>query len=165
MVLEFFWSFSIRSYPPVRKCANHCGMNMSTNIAFKTRTRCYSFDRNVRKCNDSLVVNILATNSEYFRTGLYLLCYCCCVRYPAHRNSKSSVYPLWCQDSGPPTRSYTATAAGVAVRCCCCCGLDTRTHTRTVPLTSGWRVYIPRRGTHAQQAGLDIYRLTIERRR
>ena len=131
MVLEFFWSFSIRSYPPVRKCANHCGMNMSTNIAFKTRTRCYSFDRNVRKCNDSLVVNILATNSEYFRTGLYLLCYCCCVRYPAYRNSKSSVYPLWCQDSGPPTRSYTAAAAGVADQCCCynsCCGLGPRTH-------------------------------------
>ena len=33
----------------------------------------------------------------------------------------------------------------------CCCGLGTRAHTRTVPLTSGWRVYISRRGTH--QAG------------
>ena len=152
LVLEFFCSFSSRSSPPFRKFADHCGMNMSTNIAFKTRTRCYSFDRNVRKCNDSLVVNILATNSEYFRTGLYLLCYCCCVRYPAYRNSTSRVYPLWCQDSGTPTRTYTATAAGVAVRCCCCCSLGTRTHTRTVPLTSGWRVYIPRRGTPASCA-------------
>ena len=78
-----------------------------------------------------------------------------CVKHRAHRDSKSRVY------SGPPTRSYTAAAAGVAVRCCCCCGLGTRTHTRTVPLTSGWRVYIPRRGTHqqaSQQAGPDIYR-------
>jgi len=101
----------------------------------------------------------------YFRTEWYLLCYCCCVKHPAHRNSKSRVYPLRCQDSRPPTRSYTAAAAGVAVRCCCCCGLGTRTHTRTVPLTSGWRVYIPRRGTHAQQAGPDIYRLTVTERR
>ena len=87
------------------------------------------------------------------------------MKHPAHRNSKSRVYPLRCQDSGPPTRSYTAAAAaGVAVRCCCCCGLGTRTHTRTVPLTSGWRVYIPRRGIHqqaAQQAGPDIYRLAV----
>ena len=29
-------------------------------------------------------------------------CYCCCVKYPAHRNSKNRVYPLRCQDSGPP---------------------------------------------------------------
>ena len=152
MVLEFFWSFSSRSYPPVRICADLCGMSKSTNIAFKTRSRCYSFDQNVRKSNASLVVNIIAKNAEYFRTEWYQLCDCCCVKHPTHRNSKSRVYPLWCQDSGPPTRSYTATAAGVAVRCCCCCSLGTRTHTRTVPLTSGWRVYIPRRGTPASCA-------------
>ena len=137
---------------------------MSTNIALKTRTRCYSFDQYIRKCNDSLVVNMILLRSSkkimFFRTEWYLLlqlCYCYCVKHPAHRNSKSRVYPLRCQDSRPPTRSYTAAAGGVAVRCCCCCGLGTRTHTRTVPLTSGWRLYIPRRGTHqqaAQQAGL-----------
>ena len=168
MVLEVFSSFSSRSYPPVRKRTDHCGMNMSTNIALKTRTRCYSFDQYVRKCNDSLVVNTMAKKSFFFRTEWYLLCYCCCVKHPAHRNSKSRVYPLRCQDSRPPTRSYTAAAAGVAVRCCCCCGLGTRTHTRTVPLTSGWRVYKPRRGTHqqaAQQAGPDIYRLAVTERR
>ena len=37
---------------------------------------------------------------------------CFCVKHPAHRHSKSRVYPLRCQDSGPPTRSYTAAAAG-----------------------------------------------------
>ena len=102
LVLEFFCSFSSRSSPPFRKFADHCGMNKSINIAFKTRTRCYSFDQKVRKCNDSSVVNIIANNSVYFRTELYLLCYCCCVRHPTHRNSKSRVYPLRCQDSGPP---------------------------------------------------------------
>ena len=145
-------------------------MNMSTNIALKTRTRCYSFDQCLRKCNGSLVVNMINKNCIIFpdrviSTVLLLLC----VKHHAHRNSKSGVYPLRCQDSGPPTRSHTAAAAaGVAVPCCCCCGLGTRTHTRTVPLTSGRRVYIPRRGTHqqaAQQAGPDIYRLAVTERR
>ena len=101
----------------------------------------------------------MAKKSLYFRTGWYLLCYCCSEKHPSHRNSKSRVYPLRCQDSRTPTRRYTAAAAAaVAVRCCCCCGLGTHTH--TVPLTSGWRVYIPRPGTHAQQTGPDIYRFT-----
>ena len=146
-------------------------MNMSTNIALKTCTRCYSFDQYVRKYNDRLDVNMVNKIALYLRTEWYLLCYCCCVKRPAHRNSKSRGHPLRRQDSGTPTRSYTAAAAaaGVAVRCCCCCGLGTRTHTRTAPLTSGWRVYIPRRGTHhqqaAQRAGPDIYRLAVTERR
>ena len=151
MVLEVFSSLSSRSYPPVRKRTDHCGMNMSTNIALKTRTRCYSFDQYVRKCNDSLVVNTMAKKIVFFSyrvvsTVLLLLC----VKHHAHRNSKSRVYPLRCRDSEPPTRSCNAAAAGVAVRCCCCCGVGTRTHTRTMPLTSGWRVYIPRRGTRQE---------------
>ena len=44
-VLEFVSSFSSRSYPTVRKCTDNCGMNMTTNMALKTRTRCYSFDQ------------------------------------------------------------------------------------------------------------------------
>ena len=137
LVLEFVSSFSRRSYPPVRKCTDYCGMNMTTNMALKTRTRCYWFDQSVRKCDGSLVVNMMNKNCIIFpdrviSTVLLLLC----VKHHAHRNSKSRVY------SGPPTRSYTAAAGGVAVRCCCCCGLGTRTHTGTVPLTSGWRVYI-----------------------
>ena len=168
MVFEFVSSFSSsRSYPPVRKSTEYCGMNMTTNIALKSRTRCYSFDQSVRKCNDSFVVSMM-TKIACFRTEWYLLCYRCCVKHPAHRNMKNRVYPLRCQDSGPPTRSYTA-AAGVAVRCCCCYGLGTPTHARTVPLTSWWTVYIPRRGTHhqqaAQQAGLGIYRLAVTERR
>ena len=155
MFIEVLSSFSSLSYPPVRECTNCCGMNISTTIALQTRTRCHSFDQYVRKCNDSLVLNTMTKKSFFFRTEWYLLCYCCCVKHPAHRNSKSRVYPLRCQDSRPPTRSYTAAAAGVAVRCCCCCGLGTRTHTRTVPLTSGWRVYKqPRRGTHCSKQTL-----------
>ena len=153
MVLEFVSSFSSRSYPPLRKCTDYCGMNMSTNMALKTRTRRYSFDQPVRKCNDRLVVTIMIKNyAQYYISG-QSGCYNCCVKHPAHRNSKSRVYPLRCQDSGPPTRSYTDAAAGVEfeVRCCCCYVLGTRTHTRTMPLNSGWRGYIPRRGTH--QAG------------
>ena len=104
LVLEVCSSFSSRSYPPVRKRSDHCGVNMITNIALKTRTWCYSFGQYVRKCNDSLVVNMMAKKSFFFRTEWYLLCYCCCVKHPAHRNSKSRVYPMRCQDS----------------RCCCC---------------------------------------------
>ena len=140
-------------------------MNMSTNMALKTRTRCYSFDQSLRECNRSLSINMMNKNCVIFpdrvvSTVLLLLC----VKHHAHRNSKSRVYPLRCQDSGPPTRSYTAAAAGVAVRFCCCCGLGTRTHTITVLMTSGWRVYIPRRGTHAQPAGPHIYRPTVTER-
>ena len=51
LVLEFLSSFSSRSYPPVRKCTNYCGMNMTINMALKTRTRCYWFDKSVRKCD------------------------------------------------------------------------------------------------------------------
>ena len=92
LVIEIFSSFSSMSYPLVRKRNDHCGMNMSTNIALKTRTRCYSFDQYVRKCNDSLFVNtMMAKKSFYFRTEWYLLCYCCCAKHPAHRNNKSRV--------------------------------------------------------------------------
>ena len=163
MVLEFVSGFSSRSYPPVRRRTDYCGMNMITNMALKTRTRCSSFDQSVRKCNDRLVVNMRDKIAFYFRTVESTVLLLLCVKHHAHRNSKSRVY------SGPPTRSYTAAAAGVAVRCCGCYGLGTRTHTRTVPLTSGWRVYIPRRGTHqqaSQQAGPVIYRrLAVTERR
>ena len=108
-------------------------------------------NKNGSTCPDRVLSTVL----------LLLLCQTSC----PHRNSKSRVAPLRCQDSGPPTRSYTAAAGDVAVRCCCCCGLGTRTHTRTavVPLTYGWRVYTYHVEGHtkqaAQQAGPDIYRL------
>ena len=124
LVLEFVSSFSSRSYPPVRKCTDYCGQNMSTNMALKPRTRCYSFDQSLRECNVSLAVNMMNKNCVIFpnRVICAAVLLLLCVKHHAHSNSKSGVYPLRCQDSGPPTRSYTAAAAGVAVRCCCCCG-------------------------------------------
>ena len=59
LVLEFLSSFSSRSYPPVRKCTNYCGMNMSTNTALKTRTRWYFFDQSLRECNGSSSINMM----------------------------------------------------------------------------------------------------------
>ena len=134
--LSFVSSLSSRSYPPVRKCTDYCDMNMTTNMALKTRTRCYSFVQSVRKCNDRLGSHMTNKNCITFPDRVVSTASSCCVKHPAHRNSKSRVYPLRCQDSRlPTTRSYTAAAAaGVAVRCCCCCGLGTRTHTRTVQL-------------------------------
>ena len=170
MVSDIASSFTSRSYPPVRKCTDYCGINMSTNIALKSRTRRYSFDQSLRKCKRKFSFNMINKNCIIFTdrvisTVLLMMC----VKHHAHRNSKSRVYPLWCQDLRPSTRSYTASAAaGVAVRCCCCCRLGIRTHTTTVPPTSGWRVYKPRRVTQqqaAQQAGPDIYRLAVTDRR
>ena len=86
MVLEFVSSFSIRSYPSVRKCTDYCGMNMSTNMALKTRTRCYSFDQSVQKCSDRLVVNMMNRNGITFPDRGYLLI----------------VLLLLCQTSCPP---------------------------------------------------------------
>ena len=114
MVLEFFSSFSSRSYAPVRKCTDYCGMNMSTNIALKTRTRCYSFEQRLRKCNDSLGVNMMAKKSLYFRTEWYLL-----------------VLLLLCETSCPPQQQEQGlpdavpglanTDAKLHCFCCCCC--------------------------------------------
>ena len=114
MVLEFFSSFSSRSYPPVRKCTDYCGMNMSTNIVLKTRTGCYSFDQCLRKCNDSLVVNMMAKKSLYFRTERY-----------------HTVLLLLCETSCPPQQQEQGLPAAVPglvytdaklhCRCCCCC--------------------------------------------
>ena len=112
-MLEVFSSFSSRAYPPVRKRTDHCGMNMSTNIALKTRTRCYSFDQYARKCSDSLVVNMMAKNSFYFRTVV------------------STVLLLLCETSCPPQQQEQGLPAAVPglattdakLHCCCwwCC--------------------------------------------
>ena len=88
LVLVFASSFSSRLYPDDRKCTDYCGMNMSTNMALKTRTRCYAFDQSVRKCNDSSVVNMLTKIAIYSRTESYLLLLLLCVKHHAHHNSK-----------------------------------------------------------------------------
>ena len=63
LVLEFVSSFSSRSYPPVRKCTNYCGMNMTINMALKTRTRCYWFDQSVWKCDRHRAQTLRKTTS------------------------------------------------------------------------------------------------------
>ena len=97
-------------------------MNTFTNMALKTRTWCYSFDQYVRKCNDRLVVNMINKNCIVFPDAWHLLCYCCCVKHPAHCNSKSRVYPLPSQTRDHRRKAtlpllLVVFAAGVAVRC------------------------------------------------
>ena len=90
-------------------------MNTSTNIALKTRTWCYSFDKCLRKCNNSLVVNMIAKKiiilpDRAIFTVLLLLCETSC--------------PPQQQEQGLP-----AAVPGLAntdaklhcCRCCCCC--------------------------------------------
>ena len=111
LVLEVFSSFSSRSYPPVRKRTDHCGMNMSTYIALKTRTRCYSFDRYVRKCNDSLVFNMMAKKIIIFpdrvvSTVLLLVCETSC--------------PPQQQEQGLPAAVPGLATTDAKLHCCCC---------------------------------------------
>ena len=110
MVLELYSSFSSRSYTPVRRCTDYCGMNMSTNNALNTRTRCYSFDQYLRKCNESLVVNMMAKKSLYIsgQSGIY---YCCRV--------KTSCPPQQ-QEQGLPAAVPGLATTDAKLRCCCC---------------------------------------------
>ena len=107
---------------PFRKCTGYCGMNMSTNMALKTRTWCYSSDQALRKCKGFLVLIWSTEIALYFRTEWYLPCYCCTAAV-----CETSCPPQQQREQGLPaavpglaTRSYTAATAGVAVRCCCC---------------------------------------------
>ena len=112
MVSEFVSRFSSRSHPTVRKCTDNCGMNMCTNMAFKTRTRCYSFDQYVRKLNDGLDVNMI--NKK-------------CLIFPDR--VASTVLQLLCETSCPPQQQEQGLPAAVPrlgitdakLRCCCRC--------------------------------------------
>ena len=138
-------------------------MNMSTNMALKTQTRCYSFDQSLRECSASLSIGMMNKNcilspDRVVSTVLLLLC-------------ETSCQPQQ-QEQGLPAAVPGLGTTDVKLHCCSCwcCSpvlllLWLRTHTRTVPLTSGWRVYIPRRGTHAQPAGPHIYRTKVTERR
>ena len=166
MVLEVFSSFSSRPYPPVRKRTDHCGMNMSTNIALETRTRCYSFDQYVRKCNESLVVNMMAKKIIFPKravsTVLLLLCETSCPPQQQEQDLPAAVPGLATTDEKPH-----------CCRCCWCCSPVLLllwfgyTHAHKNCASDLWvegTVYKPRRGTHqqaAQQAGPDIYRLAV----
>ena len=110
MVLELVSSFPSRSYPPVRTCTDYCGINMSTNMALKTRTRCYFFDQSVRKCNERLVVNIINKNGIIFpdrvvSTVLLLLCQTSC--------------PLQHQEQGLPAAVPGLGTTDAKLHCCC----------------------------------------------
>ena len=110
MVLEFVSSFPSRSYPSVRKCTDYLCMNMSTKMTLKTRTRCYSFDQFVQKCNDRLVVNMINTN---------------CIIFP---DRVVSAVLLLCETSCPPQQQEQGLPAAVPglgttdakLHCCCC---------------------------------------------
>ena len=108
-LINVFSSFSSRSYPPVRKRTGRCGMNMSTNIALKTRTRCYSFDQYVRKCNDNLVVNMMSIifPDRVVSSVLLLLCETSC--------------PPQQQEQGLPAAVPGLGTTDVKLHCCCWC--------------------------------------------
>jgi len=87
-------------------------MNMSTNIALQTRTRCYSFDQYVRKCNDRLDINTINKNCILFTdrvvsTMLLLLCETSC--------------PPQQQEQGLPAAVPGLANTDVKLHCCCCC--------------------------------------------
>ena len=89
----------------------YCGMNMTTNIALKTRTRCYSFDQHVRKCNDSLVLSMIDKNCIIFpervvSTVLLLLCETPCPPQQQEQNLPAAVPGLGTTDA--------------KLHCCCC---------------------------------------------
>ena len=165
MVLEFLSSFLSRSYPSVRKFTDYCGVNMSTNMALKTRTRCYSFDQSVRKCNDHLVVNMISNNRITFpdrvvsTTVFLLLCETSCSQQHQEQGLPAAVPGLGTTDA--------------KLHCCCCCWCCRPvlllqqllwfgpTHGRTVPLGGGHTYHVEGHAKEAsQQAGPDIYRLT-----
>ena len=112
LVVEFVLSFSSRSYPSVRKCTDCSGMNMSTNMALKTRTRCYYFDQSVRKCNDHLVFIMMNKNGITFPDGVV----------------STTVFLLLCETSCPPQQQEQGLPAAVPglgttdakLHCCCC---------------------------------------------
>ena len=113
MVLEFVSNFSSRSYPPVRKCTDYCGMNTSTNMALITRTRRYSFDQSVRKCNNSLVVNMINKNCFIFpdrvvSTALLLPC-------------ETSCPPQQQEEKGLPAVVPGLGTTDAKLHCCCWC--------------------------------------------
>ena len=113
LVLDFISSFSSRSCPPVRKCTDSCGMNMSTNMALKTRTRCCPFDQYVRKGNDRQVLNMINNNCILFprvvSTELLLQCEKSCPLQQKEQGLAAAVPGLG------------STNAKLHCSCCWCC--------------------------------------------
>ena len=146
-------------------------MNMSTNMTLKTRTRCYSFDQSVRKCNDRLVVNVINKNVIIFpervvSTVLLLLCETSCPRQQQVQRLPAAVPGL-------------ATTDAKLHCCCCCCWCCSpvllllwfgHTHAHKNCASDLWveDIHTCHVEGHtkqaAQQAGPDIYRLTVTKR-
>ena len=88
-------------------------MDMSTNMALKTRTRCYSFDQSLRECNGSLSINMMNKN---------------CIIFPDRVVSTTVVLLLLCEISCPPQQQeqgLRAAVPGLGItdvkqNCCCC---------------------------------------------
>ena len=99
--------------PPVRKCTDYCGMNMSTNMALKTRTRCCPFDQYVRKGNDRQVLNMINNNCILFprvvSTELLLQCEKSCPLQQKEQGLAAAVTGLG------------STNAKLHCSCCWCC--------------------------------------------
>ena len=144
-------------------------MNMSTNMALKTRTRCYSFHQSVRKCNGSLSINMMNQKGITFPDRVV-----------------STVLLLLCRTSCPPQHQEQGLPAGVPglgttdakLHCCCCwCRSPVllllwfgHTHAHKNCASDLWveGIHTTSRDTHqqgAQPAGPDIYRLTVTERR
>ena len=105
-------SFSGRSYHSGRKCTEYFGINMSTEIVLKIRTRCYFFDQSLRECNGSLSINMMNKNCIIFpdrvvSTVLLLLCETSC--------------PPQQQEQGLPAAVPGLGTTDVKLHCCCCC--------------------------------------------
>ena len=89
-------------------------MNMSINMALKTRTRCYSFDQSVRKSNERLVLNMINKNVITFpdrvaSTVLLLLCETSCPPQQQEQRLPAAVPGL------------ETTDAKLHCFCCWCC--------------------------------------------
>ena len=111
LVLEFVSRFSSRSYPPVRKCTDYCGMNMSTNTAVTTRTRFYFFDHSLRECNVCSSINAMSKKciispDRVVSTVLLLLCETSC--------------PPQQQEQGLPAAVPGHATTDAKLHCCCC---------------------------------------------
>ena len=159
--------------PPVRKCTDYCGMNMSTNMALKIRTRCYSFYQSLRECNGSLSVNMMNKN---------------CIISSDRVVSTTVVLLLPCETSCPPQQQEQGLpnavpglgTTDVKLHCCCCWCCSPvllllwfgHTHAHKNCASDLWVEGIqtttsrdtPLVQQAAQQAGPDIYRLAVTER-
>ena len=142
---------------------------MSTNMALKTQTRCYSFDQSLRERNRFSSIDMMNKN---------------CIIFPDR--VVSTVLPLLCKTSCPPQQQVQGLPAAVPglgttdvkLHCCCCWCCSPvllllwfgHTHAHKNCASDLWveDIHTCHVEGHtkqaAQQAGPDIYRLTVTKR-